>query len=88
MIRDIILLFSCVLGAFASGTCNVAVADYEQVCDHSTWVCRIVCNTGMLPGMKANKCVAKHCASTNNRHKHIVEKMMAASAHYCGWAMW
>ena len=22
-------------------------------------------------GMKANKCVAKHCASTNNRHKHL-----------------
>ena len=20
--------------------------------------------------------------------RHIVEKMMAASAHYCGWAMW
>ena len=25
------------------------VPDHEQVCDHSTWVCRIVCNVGMLP---------------------------------------
>ncbi|CAE7335838.1 EIF3A, partial [Symbiodinium sp. KB8] len=37
----------------------------------------------MLPGMKPSKCVAKHCASTNKRNQHIVQKMMAASAHYC-----
>ncbi|CAE7214871.1 EIF3A, partial [Symbiodinium microadriaticum] len=58
------------------------VPDYEQVCDHSTWVCRIVCNAGMLPGMKASKCVAKHCASHNRRNQHIVQKMIAASTNY------
>eukprot|EP00439_Symbiodinium_sp_Y106_P046281 s310_g5.t3 len=56
MMRDILLLLSFFVGALASGTCNVAVPDHEQVCDHSTWVCRIVCNAGMLPGMKASKC--------------------------------
>ncbi|CAE7388636.1 unnamed protein product [Symbiodinium natans] len=84
MKREIALLLTWLVPSLATSCPAIAYHAGEKTCDSSKWVCRIMCSQDMLPNAKsANWCLAKHCASTSKRHKHIVEGMMAAGQDFC-----